>query len=92
MYELKIMTNVIFFKNWSNDNVKSLCSNRKILHVIQYIFMWNIKVLAPTIQKLLRVARLKFQIYRMTDSCKHRLLFYTKKNKFILQKVLRMYD
>ena len=44
-----------FFLNLSNVKVKRFSTYKKIS--LQGIFMWNIKVLAPTIQKLL--ARLK---------------------------------
>ena len=58
------MTNVIFF-----ELVKRLCTNKKILHVSQGIFMWNMKILSLTVKTLL--ARLKirteWQKDEMTD-------------------------
>ena len=49
-YFQEVMTNVNFFLNWWNVKVKSLNTNKKILS--QGIFMWNIKALALTFQKL----------------------------------------
>ena len=43
----------IYLKNMSNVKVKSFSTNKKIL------FIWNIKVLALTVQML--IARLKFR-------------------------------
>ena len=47
-YPKEVMTNVNFFKNWSNAKVKKLSTNKKISS--QGIFMWNIKALALTIK------------------------------------------
>ena len=55
-----------FFKNWSNDNVKRLSTNKKISS--QGVFMWYIKAQAFTIQKLL--ARLKFLKSRSNSQVK----------------------
>ena len=46
-----------FFKYWSNIKVKSLSTNKKILS--QGIFIWNIKIIALTIQNLLARVKLK---------------------------------
>ena len=49
-YPKEVMTNVIFFLNWSNTKAKRLSTYKKISS--QGIFMWNIKALALTLQKL----------------------------------------
>ena len=91
IYFSDVMTNVIFFSKLVKWQGQKVCPMWNILQVLQGIITWNTKAPAPTVQNLLHVVRLKFQIYRMTDSCRYRFLFYAK-NKLILQTCLRMYD
>ena len=43
------MTKANFSKNWSIVKVEKLCTDGKILHIAQGIFMLNIKAIALTV-------------------------------------------